>query len=30
MRDEMFGPIENTRYREYVALIHNSGQSACT
>ena len=26
MRGEMFGPLENPRYREYVALIHNSGQ----
>ena len=26
MRDELFGPIDNPRYREYVALIHNSGQ----
>jgi PAS domain S-box-containing protein len=26
MRDEMFGPISNPRYTEYIALIHNSGQ----
>ena len=26
MRDEMFGPIANARYREYVSLIHSSGQ----
>lgn len=26
MRDEMFGPLQNPRYREYVSLIHNSGR----
>ena len=26
MRDEMFGPIGNSRYREYITLIHNSGE----
>jgi PAS domain S-box-containing protein len=26
MRQEMFGPIANDRYREYVSLIHKSGQ----
>ena len=26
MRDEMFGPIGNPRYRDYIALIHNSGE----
>lgn len=26
MRDEMFGPVANERYREYVSLIHSSGQ----
>jgi signal transduction histidine kinase len=26
MCHETFGPIENPRYREYVSLIHNSGQ----
>jgi PAS domain S-box-containing protein len=26
MCHETFGPIENSRYREYVSLIHNSGQ----
>jgi PAS domain S-box-containing protein len=26
MRDEMFGPVGNARYREYVSLIHNSGE----
>ena len=26
MRDEMFGPVANPRYREYIALIHSSGQ----
>jgi PAS domain S-box-containing protein len=26
MRDELFGPISNSRYREYISLIHNSGQ----
>jgi PAS domain S-box-containing protein len=26
MRDEMFGPISNPRYSEYISLIHNSGQ----
>jgi PAS domain S-box-containing protein len=26
MREEMFGSIQNPRYREYVSLIHNSGE----
>jgi cell cycle sensor histidine kinase DivJ len=26
MRDEMFGPLANERYREYISLIHSSGQ----
>ncbi|HTW35936.1 MAG TPA: ATP-binding protein [Rhizomicrobium sp.] len=26
MRDEMFGPVSNPRYSEYIALIHSSGQ----
>ena len=26
MRSEMFGPIANARYREYLSLIHNSGE----
>jgi two-component system cell cycle sensor histidine kinase PleC len=26
MPDEMFGPMSNARYREYIALIHSSGQ----
>jgi len=26
MREEMFGPIANARYREYISLIHDSGE----
>jgi PAS domain S-box-containing protein len=26
MREEMFGPLGNSRYSEYVGLIHNSGK----